>query len=215
MWWVDLGWMPDVHQATLLLYLLSRMGHGEKIRWKKLMVQDKGSLRKQRPLTEAKENKYLFLPSNCHQQAIFSCFSGIWALVQIVVSSKDKHHSNECSHPFLLAFIAGQMPNGMEYSFGQFGSDILALSPYKISLILSQLLRGKCCWDSLDAVPVPLSSTKYWCVINTFLTPSAKHSAQRSAVGEINSISAKPTTGERLLWQKELRAHIGPCAMKF
>lgn len=125
-----------------------------------------------------------------------------------MVSSKDKHHSNECPHPFLLAFIAGKMPNGMEYFFGQFGSDVLAVSPSKISLILSPLVRGKR-WDSLDAVPAPLSSTKYQCVINTSLAPSAKHSALRSAVGEINSISAKPTTGERLLWQNELKAHIG------
>ncbi|KAJ7402887.1 hypothetical protein BTVI_82457 [Pitangus sulphuratus] len=42
------------------------------------------------------------------------------------------------------AFIAEKMPYGMEYSFGQFGSAVLAMSPSKISLTLSIVVRRKC-----------------------------------------------------------------------
>jgi len=38
-WWVDLGWMPGTHQATLSLPLLSWTG--ERKRNKRLMGQDK------------------------------------------------------------------------------------------------------------------------------------------------------------------------------
>lgn len=147
MWWVNLGWMPDVHQAVLWLYLLSRMGKGEKTRWKKLVGQDKGSLikQKQRPLAEAKENKIfiftLYLSPAGNLQPLlrklgFSTRSGFFR--------RQKCHSNKCPYPFLLAFIAGQIPGGMEYSLGQFGSAVPAVSPFEISLIFSLLVKGKC-----------------------------------------------------------------------
>lgn len=146
--WVDLGWMPDVHQAALSLYLLSRMGWGEKIRWKKLLGQDKGSLIKQnqRLLAEAKVNKiFIFIlylsPAGDLQPLLrklgFSTHSGFFR--------RQKCHSNECPCPFLLAFIAVQMPDGVQYSFGQFGSAVPAVSPSEISLIFSLLVKGKCC----------------------------------------------------------------------
>jgi len=62
-----------------------------------------------------------------------SHFLGTRASVRVVVAPEDKHYNSECppSSSFLLVFITKQMSYGMEYSFGQFGSAVPAVSSHK------------------------------------------------------------------------------------
>lgn len=51
--------------------------------------------------------------------------------------------------------------------------------------------------DVTGAVPALSEETKHWCVINTFLAPSAQHSTGKDAVGKMNFIPAwHKSTGE-------------------
>ena len=63
MWRVDLGWTPGAHQAALSLPSSAGQGEEKTRRKKTLVGQEKGSSikQKQRPHTEAKENKRLIL----------------------------------------------------------------------------------------------------------------------------------------------------------
>jgi len=90
------------------------------------------------------------------------------------------------------------MSYGMEYPFDQFGSAVLAMSPPKI-LATPSLLGGG---GMLEKPPWSCVSTaqqqpKHWCVTNALPATDTKHITMRAAIGKINAISAKPSTGQQ------------------
>lgn len=132
LWWADLDWTPSASQAALSLSS-SAGQQRKKIRWKKLMGQDKGSLikQKQRLCVDAKENKRLIAYS--HQQAMSSYFLGRTASVHVAISPEGKRIMMNVPRLLLaLSFTAEQMSYVMEYPIDQFESVVHAVFPPKI-----------------------------------------------------------------------------------
>lgn len=138
LWWVDLGWMPGIHQAILSLPSAGcRMGW-EKIRWKKPLADlDKGSLQKQKWRScECKQREkshkiYSVLPIS--KQCPAACWEA--GLYHRWLRQKLNVVNNECTclfFSFLLPFISEQTSHGMEHPFGQFGSVTLVMTPPRI-----------------------------------------------------------------------------------
>lgn len=155
LWWVDLDWMPGASQAALSLSS-SAGQQRKKIRWKKLMSQDKGGLikQKQRLCVDAKENKRLIAYS--HQQAMSSYFLGRTASVHVAISPEGKCIMMNVPHLLLaLSFTAEQMSYVMEYpSLNQ----LSRLCSLPRSCPRPSLLVRRECWRAnLDGVQVLLS----------------------------------------------------------
>lgn len=114
------------------------------------------------------------------------------------------------AHDAHFVFITEQASYGVEYSFGQFGSIILAVLPPKILPISRLLVRG-----SIGETVLLLSqccSAKALAVINTFLATDGKHSTVRAAMGKSNSIHSQ--TQHTVLVSKRgeiLGVVISPC----
>ena len=100
---------------------------------------------------------------------------------------------------FLLAFTSEQTSHGVEHPFGQFGSlwspgYVPSHDPAHPSL-LAFGVRGMlerrpwCCASAAQPEP------ERWRVTSTSLATDTKNSARRAAVGNVTSISARPSTG--------------------
>lgn len=86
--------------------------------------------------------------------------------------------------------LLSMTPFDMHYPFGQFGSDVLAISPHHLLATPSPLTLWGGGWrESLDAMQTLFNSTQTWCV-NSVLVTVVEHSTIWAARKKVKFVTS-------------------------